>query len=107
MMNQNPPLKDLVNALIRNNYDRVKTSAELNVDINIFKSEEYINYVTNYKNVNLSKSDLIQIIIYELNHLDRQDPFYSKTKQKYLDQLIQLCNTNIENTTNTDYVFEI
>lgn len=83
-------LKNIIRTLIKNNYDKILTADELKINLDIFKSKEYIEFVNEYYNIKMTKSDITQIIVNDLNNLDETDPFYNKTKQKYIDQLITI-----------------
>lgn len=97
-------LKKIVRTLIKNNYDKVLTADELKIELDVFKSKQYTDFVNEYFNIKITKSDITQIIVNDLNNLDETDPFYNKTKQKYIDQLITI---STEENNITIYEFDV
>lgn len=95
--------KELVQSLIRNHYNRIKAAEELGVEVNVFETQKYIDYVK-ASTTSISKTDIVQMIVNDLNELDRTTRDYHKTKQKYYDQLISLA---VEVTEGGEYEFEV
>jgi hypothetical protein len=102
-----PQLKrKLLKTLIKNSYDRFLTAEQLQVDVALFDTEEFMEYVKSSV-ISLTKSDISQMIINEMNELNEvtiDEVSYHRVKQKYVDQLIGLIE---EGNDNQQYDIEI
>ena len=91
-------------SLIRNHYNRIKAAEELGVEVNVFEEQQYLEYVR-ASTITISKTDIVQMIISDLNSLDLNQRDYYKIKQKFYDQLIFLSTESNDEGQENEYTY--
>lgn len=92
MINQKE-FQRIVERLIQNNFNKYKTANELGVDISVFTSESFLEFVKQYCYLP-TKEELAQIVLFSMGTLEDTSRTFHKDKQKYIDQLMILLTGN-------------